>query len=318
MMELYLGIHNKKSRTEAIVADRDGNVLGWGFNQTEQSDGHEGLKRALIESIDGAMKTVAMPPMTIAEFVSAHCVTNEIEDEEEHISQIVKAQHFSVGDDAPAALHGATGGNEGVVVIAGTSSVAYGEDGKGRTAKTGGWGHLFGDEGSGFWIASQAVRRAAKAEDELAGPTVLTEQLLSFFGCESLRELTLKVYADEITRDRLAAFAEQVPHAAGHGDKVAMQIIEGGARQLALLVVATAGKLIFDERIPVTVVGGIFRGKLTRVFFKAALNQSLPAAKVILPRFNPTIGALLLAYRQAGIELTERLLSNLEKGSYKE
>jgi N-acetylglucosamine kinase-like BadF-type ATPase len=318
MTELYLGIHNKETRTEAIIADREGNVLGRGFNSAEITDGREGLKLALIKSTDGAMKTVAMPPMAIVEFVSAHCATDVVEDKEEIITQIIKAQHLTVRHDAPATLHGATGGKEGIVVIADTGSVAYGEDSEGRRATTGGWGYLFGDEGSGFWIALQAVRRAAKAEDTLAGPTVLTEQLLSFFECKSLHELTLKVYADEITREKLASFAEQVHQVAGHGDKVAMQIIEGGARQLALLAVATAVRLIFDERVPVAVVGGIFRSKLTRVFFKAALSQSLPAAKVILPRFNPTIGALLLAYRQAGIELTERLLSNLEKGSYKE
>ena len=323
---MFLGIDGGQSHTEAVVADAEGNILGHGIggasNHAEQSGGRERLHRAVLESVAGAMKNICgetLPLATGFQFASAHFAMTGADDyKEEVISQIVKAEHLSIGHDARAALHGATGGKEGIVIIAETGSAAYGEDSHGRKAKTGGWGHLFSDEGSGFWIALQAVRRAVKAEDTLAGPTVLTEMLLSFFGCESLHELTMKVYAGEITRNKLASFAEQVPQAAGHGDKVAMQIIEGGARQLALMAIATAGKLVFDERIPVAVVGTVFKGKLTRVFFKAALSQSLPAAKIILPRFNPAIGALLLAYRQTGIELTENLLSNLENSSRKE
>lgn len=318
MREFYLGIDSGQSCTEAVIADREGNILGRGFSVSSSGKENERdkLTRTILESIDGAMKTVEMPPMTIVQFAAAHCaVPGDVELKKEIISPLIKTTHFSVGQDAPSALYGATGGKEGIVVIADAGSVAYGENANGKNAKVGGWGHLFSDEGSCFWIGTQAVRRALKEEDGLAGPTVLTGKLLSFFACSNLNELILKVYSNEITRDALSSFTEQVHQAAAHGDKVAMQIIESGARQLALLAVVTATKLEFTERIPVAIVGEVFKGKLTRVFFKAALNESLPAAKLIAPRFSIAIGALMFAYRQTGIELTEGSLHHLEATS---
>lgn len=319
MKKLFLGIYGGQNHLETVVADDEGNILGRGISSSndaiESHNKNARLQSSVIESVNDSMKALEMPIDDI-QIESAHCAVagNEAYNAEA-IKAVLNAKNFTLGNDAPAALHGATGGKEGVVVIADKGSIAYGENSRGQSAKVGGWGHLFGDEGSGYWMANQAVRRALKAEEGLAGPTVLTENILSFFGCENLNELILKVYSGVITQDALTSFTEQIHHAAAHGDKVAMQIIEGGARQLALLAIVTANKLEFSERIPVAVTGSVFRGKLTKVFFKASLGQSLPAAKMIVPRFTPTIGALMFAYRQSGMELTEGLLYHLEATS---
>lgn len=316
MKKLFLGIFGGQNHLETVVADGEGNILGRGFSSSndaiESHDKNTRLQSAVIDCVNDAMKAFEISADTV-QIESAHCAVagNEAYNAEA-IKAVLKAENFTLGNDAPAALHGATGGKEGVVVIADKGSVAYGENGSGQNAKIGGWGHLFGDEGSGYWMGVQAVRRALKAEEGLAGPTVLAENLSSFFNCGNLNELVLKVYSGAITQEALASFTEQIHHAAAHGDKVAMQIIEGGARQLALLAIVTANKLEFNERIPVAVTGSVFRGKLTKVFFKASLGQSLPIAKMIVPRFTPAIGALMFAYRQSGIEITEGLLHHLE------
>jgi len=318
--EIFLGIDGGQSHTEAIIANRDGKILGRGrgtSGQTGKADEREGLRDAVIKSVGEALGVVAIGYVREFELASAHCaITGEAEEyKEEVVSEVLKAKILRVDHNEPAALYGATGGKAGIVVIAGTGSVAYGEDEHGNNARTGGWGHLFSDEGSGFWMAAQAVRRSLKSLDGFAETTLLAEKLLNYFNCADLRELTLKVYAEEITRDHLASFSREIHQVAMLGDKAAVQIVEGGARLLSVLAVNTAARLRFNERIPIAMMGGVFGSKLTRMFFTEALKQSLSSAKIIEARFGAGIGALILAYRAAGIELTEELLWNLETSS---
>ena len=110
------------------------------------------------------------------------------------------AQRFVLMHDAPIAHAGAFGGKPGVIVIAGTGSVAYALAGDGRTKTGGGWGYLFGDEGSAFWIARMFVHGATRKH-------ALVRPLLEYFGAANLRALVRAFYSGEITRDRLASFA---------------------------------------------------------------------------------------------------------------
>ncbi len=318
--DFFLGIDSGLNHTEAIVADRYGKILGRGrggaSNHTKQSDGRESLRDAIIKSVGEALGVVAVGYVREFEFASAHCaVTGGDKSKVETIGEVLNARVLQVGQDIQASLYGAMGGKTGIVIIAGTGSVAYGEDEYGNAARTGGWGHLFSDEGSGFWMATQSVRRALKAQDGLADSTLLTEKLLEYFKCKNLHELTMKVYSEEITRDYLASFSREIYHVAMLGDKAAVQIVESSARLLSVLAVNTAAKLRFNERINVAMMGSVFGSKLTRMFFSEALKQSLPSAKTIEARFGASVGALLLAYRQANVELTEELLSNLEESS---
>ncbi len=86
-------------------------------------------------------------------------------DKESILAEILASDRTLVTDDAFIALAGATAGEPGLVVIAGTGSIAFGRNAAGRTARAGGWGYLFGDEGGGFWIARQAIRAALSFEE---------------------------------------------------------------------------------------------------------------------------------------------------------
>lgn len=319
---LYLGVDGGQSHTEALVATGDGIIVGRGHggpsNHAEQPGGRERLRNAVTDSVGGALKCEGMPGLGQVVFDSAHFgMTGGADFKEEIIAGIVRAERMAVAHDAPTALCGATSGKPGIVVIAGTGSVVYGENENGETAQLGGLGYMFGDEGSGFWLAAQVVRLAIKERDGLIEPCGLQELVLEFFELDSIREVTNAYYFHKLSRDDLARLARAAHDAAEAGNEAIVDQIVYGTEILAKSVAVAAGRLRFDGGFPVAGVGGMFRGALTRKYFAEALEREAPSAEFIEPRFGPAIGALLLAYRSGGAELDECLFRNLEISSRK-
>lgn len=317
--KIYLGIDGGQSHTEAVIADAAGNVLGNGFggasNHAEVPGGRERLQKAISESVGAALKAADLPPIERTIFAAAHCgMTGGADYKTEIIGAILKAEKLFVGHDAPTALHGAIAGRPGIVVIAGTGSVIYGENQICETAQIGGLGFLFSDEGSGFWLAAQTIRLAIKERDELIADHGLQRLILDFFGRETVREVTADYYNAKISRDEIASLARAAARAAENGNVVLREQIRRGAQILAESVGSAARRLRFDNEFPVAAVGGMFRGELMRECFRAGLAAESPRAVFTTPRFTPPIGALLLAYQQSGVAANEKLLANLEKG----
>lgn len=236
---------------------------------------------------------------------------------EEIIGAILKAEKLTVGHDAPTALFGATSGKPGIVVIAGTGSVIFGINEFDETARAGGLGYLFADEGSGFWLATQMIRLAIKEQDGLLPPNGILKLVLDFYGRKEIRNLTDDFYNVKISRDEIAKLAKTAHETAQAGNQTIREQIKYGANVLAESVSAVAGKLKFQSKFPVAGVGGMFRAPLMQEFFKLLLAEKIPQAEFVEPRFGPAIGAILLSYRQAEIEITGNLLNNLEKSSNK-
>ncbi len=320
MNKLYLGVDGGQSHTEAIIADERGNVLGRGTggasNHAEIPGGRERLQNAITDSVGEALKTANLPALSEIVFASVHCgMTGGAIYKEEIINAIIKAENLTVGHDAPTALFGATAGKPGIVVIAGTGSVVFGINETGETARTGGLGYLFSDEGSGFWLAAQTIRLAIKEQDGLIAPAGLERLALDFFGREQIREITNDYYFAKSSRDDLAKFARAAHDAAAAGNVVIREQIKFGAKVLAESVGSAARRLNFKENFRVAGVGGMFNAALMKKYFAESLQNEFPQASFIVPRFNPAIGALLLAYRQAGVEINADLLMNLEESS---
>ena len=334
--KIYLGVDGGQSHTEAVIADECGVISGRGTggasNHAEHPGGRKRLRDAILRSVGGALNDAETrgrgdaensdKPIDFAEltasvnFASAHFgMTGGADFKEAIIGEIVRAEHFTVGHDAPTALFGATAGTPGVVVIAGTGSVVYGENAAVETAQIGGLGYLFSDEGSGFWLALQTVRLAIKERDGLIAPDGLERLVLDFFGREKIRDVTNDYYFAKMSRDDLAKFARAASDAAAAGNVTIANQIRFGANVLAQSAASAARRLGLRESFPVAGVGGMFGGALMREYFAESLRNELPDAVFARPRFNPAIGALLLAYRQAGIKITPDLLTNLEKTS---
>lgn len=323
--EYYLGIDGGQSHTTALVADASGCILGRGIagpsNHTREPGGRERLERAVSDAVSDALREAGlMERGSISDFYfhSAHlAMTGEPEDKVEVVEQLLSAAHLAVGHDAPGALSGALAGQTGIIVLAGTGSVAYGEVQVNQNsiwhARVGGNGYMFGDEGSGFWIGKESLRLAIHLEDrDLPEGGTFRTALLTHFKRESLKDIAEDFYAGLISRDQLASFTTRVDRLAKQEDEIAISFMTQAARDLAELAEATAIKLgATRRRIQISYGGGVFNSRLLLRQFKATIKELLPKAQVVAPHYGPDIGALLLAYRDAGKKITKQLLKNL-------
>jgi N-acetylglucosamine kinase-like BadF-type ATPase len=217
------------------------------------------------------------------------------------LKELIDADELIVTHDGRIALSGAMSGGPGMIVIAGTGSLAYGESASGESARAGGWGYIYGDEGGGFDIARQAVRAALRDREGWGAHTALTPALLESTECGDANEMLHRLYTLDWPRDRVAALARVVDSIAESGDPVAIDVMNGAAQHLALQAAAVRRQL-FRENEPSRLawIGGVFGSAtlLSRFRTLVELEGSVTAAP---PRHVPAVGALLLAYRSAGV-----------------
>lgn len=151
----------------------------------------------------------------------------------------VGAGQLCVVHDSVNALEGATAGQTGLIVIAGTGSVvSRGRNSQGRDLRVGGWGHLFGDEGSAYWIGREAVRALLGAFDQTGEAKQLTPMFFKRLHVSSAYELKDMYYSGCFTRDHLAGLSIWVNEAAEAGDFVVRHILCSAGEELARLALA--------------------------------------------------------------------------------
>ena len=223
-------------------------------------------------------------------------------DKDAYVRELIRAKHYVVTHDAFVALVGATAGAPGVVTIAGTGSIAFGRNAVGKTARAGGWGYVFGDEGGGFDLVRQALRAALRHEEGWGPKTALRDALVSSAGATSANDLLHRFYTDTYPRERVAAFSKLVDRASRDGDAVAREILMTGAQQLATITGAARAQL-FNENASccVSYLGGVFRSELLLGRFRM-LMELTEGNVVAEPVYGPAAGALIEAYRVAGVK----------------
>ncbi|MGE0886103.1 MAG: N-acetylglucosamine kinase [Blastocatellales bacterium] len=318
-MNLFLGIDGGQSHTSALVADFRGRILGRGnagaSNHTREPGGRERLITAVNKSVGEALYSAGLSgdkSVGDVKFASAHlAMTGEPEDKVDIVCGLLRAECLVVAHDAPGALAGALAGEEGIVVLAGTGSVACGATKKGAFARIGGHGYMFGDEGSGFAIAREALAGELMIED-LGGEGELKRSMLAHFKRPNLKTIAEDFYAGIISRERLASFATQVAKLAEREDGMARGLLDKAAFDLARMAMRMVRRLGMSRKpVRISYGGGMFKSRRLLTRFNAEITVELPKARVVAPRFGPEIGALLLAYRQANKKITPRLLENI-------
>ena len=307
MNRLFLGIDGGQSSTTCFLGDETGRVVGLGragpCNHVGAALGRSRFLSAVGDSVRGALEAAGLAHDT--EFASAYLgLSGGPADKESLVRTLIRAERYVVTHDAAIALAGATSGRPGIVTIAGTGSIAFGRNAAGKTARAGGWGYVFGDEGSAFDLVRQAVRAALRHEEGWGPRTALGELLIEAAGATTPNELLHRFYTDEYPRARIAALAPLVDQAAGAGDAVAQGILGGAAQSLASLTGAVRGQLFgANDRVEVRYSGGVFRSAplLARYTMLVEIGGECVAAK---PDFCPAAGALIEAYRAAGVVCT--------------
>ncbi len=304
-MALFLGVDGGKSSTKALVGDETGRVLGAGTggpsNHVGEAEGRERLTRAVMECVGLACRQAGLDPSQVQFEAACFGMSGGPADKQAILAEILQVQKLIVTHDMLIALSGATGGDPGIAVNAGTGSFAFGRNGAGETARAGGWGFVFGDEGSGFDIARQALRAMLRHEEGWGPQTALYGALLGAAGARDANELLHSFYTPEWPRQRVAALAQLVDAVARDGDPVARDILANAAQQLATLA-ASVGRRLFrtGETVLVCYIGGVFRSPLLLERY-SQLVELHEGAVCRPPRYRPAAGALLEAYRAVEI-----------------
>jgi N-acetylglucosamine kinase-like BadF-type ATPase len=204
-------------------------------------------------------------------------------------------------NDALVALEAGVPGQPGVVVIAGTGSIAYGRNSQGEAARAGGWGYVLGDEGSGYWIGRTALRAVLRESDRRGEPTSLTGRLLMHFGASKPQDLIHAVYYGGLQPTAIAALAPHVQDAYEEGDTVAAGILDGAARELTASALSVARRLAMqDEPCPFVLAGGVFKGLPWLVTeLTQRISAAVPRASVSRLDVEPAAGAVRFALAEA-------------------
>jgi N-acetylglucosamine kinase len=302
-MKYFLGVDGGQSGTAALIGDESGRILGAGeagpCNHAGAAEGRAQLERAVTESVAAACRQAGVDATNIRFAAACFGMSGGPEDKREILAGILRADKLIVTHDAAIALAGATASGNGIVVIAGTGSIAYGRNAEGRTARAGGWGYVFGDEGGGFDIARQAVRAALRMEEGWGPGTALRSALLEFMGSSSANAALHALYTDKWPRSRAARLAPLVDEAAGNGDAVALEIVNDAAMHLSLLAAAVREQL-WGKRseIEIAYIGGVFESRRLLERFRLLVELEEGVA-CIAPLRGPAEGALREAVREA-------------------
>jgi N-acetylglucosamine kinase-like BadF-type ATPase len=307
MSRLFLGVDGGQSSTTAMIGDETGSVVGFGRGgECNHVKGPEGRSK-FINAIDGC---IGLAGFQGAQFEAA-CLgfSGGPVDKEELLREMLRVTRtMTVTHDGLIALTGATAGVPGSIMIAGTGSFAFGRNAEGRSARVGGWGYIFGDEGGGYDITRQALRAALRYEEGWGPPTVLHSMLLDATGEKTANDLVHRFYTVDYPRPKIASYSKLVDQASVNGDALARGILLAAAQQLAGFTSAIRGQL-FKKGEPafVAYIGGVYHSNLLLERFRMLVELE-DGNTVGPPKLGPAAGALIEAYRSAGLNPT---LSNL-------
>jgi N-acetylglucosamine kinase-like BadF-type ATPase len=299
-----LGVDGGATKTLAAVLDLRERALHLGHGASSNADavGARAATAALLRATDEALDRAGIAPGHLDGAVLAVAGTDT-----EAIAEHVRAARppgWVVVNDVVGAWAAATGASPGVAAISGTGSNVFGVGrvgGETRSWRAGGWGHLLGDEGSGYWLATRSLR-AALADRDRSGPrTALSEAAVAFFAVRSVEQLAALVYSKPLSKGEIAAFAVETARVAHAGDAVARALYERAARELGAQVLAVIERTGLAGEFPVGLIGSAFKAGAVFVDpLTALLRQAAPDARVQVVEMAPVGGCLSLAIRVAG------------------
>ncbi len=255
---LFLGVDGGGTKTAAVVVDADGCVRGRGTMQgsNQASVGTAAAVTAILEAARSALRQAGTQAPCDAAWIGVAGVHSADEAALLREPLVSLARSLRISNDAELLL-GALVDRVGVVLISGTGSIACGRNRAGESARCGGWGHIFGDEGSAYGLGSTALRAVARAADGRGHATALTRAILHEWQLAEPSELIARVYLAS-HKAQIAALAPLVLATAEAGDDTARAIVRHEASALARQGIAVANRLRLHrdtEPVPVALGG---------------------------------------------------------------
>lgn len=306
-----LGVDGGGTKTIAMVADLRGNILGIGTSSASnyQTVGLEKAINAIKEASEDAIVSAGITPTDLSVACLGLAGAGRETDRSLLLPPILElglARKVILEHDASIALAGATICQPGVVVIAGTGAMAFGMNRSGERRRSGGWGNILGDEGSAYYIGRRALSAACRAYDGRGQTTSLVSALMEHFKLNCFTEIVNKIYGEKSAVQDIAGIAPLVSRVARGGDEVAINILKDAGEELALTANAVINGLgMEDEKFQVAVSGSVFNaGEILLIPFCNSVKSQARYAEIVRPRFEPVVGALFIALRESGVDLS--------------
>jgi N-acetylglucosamine kinase-like BadF-type ATPase len=298
---MCVGVDGGATKTVALIGTEHGEILGRGESGSSnyQNIGTGESSKAIKKAVTEARKHAGIRGSRVDIAVVALAAVNSPKDlaTARRFVRDTKIAHMThVIHDSVAALHAATHGKPGIVVISGTGSVAAGTNKAGKYVRAGGWGYLIDDEGSAYDIGTKALKSAFRTQDGRAPKTKLTLALKRKFRVKTLQDASHLIYSDGPRIDTIAGLTPLVSRLAP-SDEVCREILKSAGITLAELTCVVAKKLkLTHDTFSIALVGGTFRsGKYLLQPYRTRARMECPHADIKVMRTEPVLGALSLA-----------------------
>lgn len=321
---LIAAIDGGKTKTSCVIFDDRGEILG--FSTAGPSGlalSSETVRRNLWRALESCVSAagVRLEDISLVVFGLADLDTKKYRTAAQELVNslpIPTSTRVLVEHDMITAYYAVTYGEPGVAVISGTGSIAFGMNAKGKGARALGWGWIFDDEGSAFWIAREALASAARYYEGRGAKTDLMEAIMRKYDIDDLLDI-IYVVQSELEGDpaKVAEIAEVVDEVASKGDEVAKDILVDAGVKLAEAAYCIAERLeMLEEPIVVGGVGGVFKSELVSNSFRNWLKPKLVRARIKDPivGYRPAVGSVVLALKHLGFADVKEAARKVEDG----
>ena len=324
MFKYVIGVDGGGTKTDVILVSHEGSIIGriLGSSTNYQAVGGEKLKLKITSLIKKLLNETNVRENEISHLYLGLAGAGRKSDQDT-IKKCFDDTDFkgkiTVESDTRIAMAGAFGNRPGIILIAGTGDICFGMNADGEFFRSGGWGYLLGDEGSGYHIGHEAINAALKDYDGRGEPTSLRRLLETKYQLKSIDEIIPLVYQSKIDRAAIAGLAPMVYEEVKKGDSVAQQIIKEIGAELRKLIKSVKQNLNFkDKRVKVALIGSIFKQKEMLIHeIRNELHEIVTDIELTEPEFEPSLGAVLLALIKSGITIDDHILCNLKNASFK-
>lgn len=313
----YFGLDGGGTRTVAILTDTTGEVLafGRGGSTNYHTVGEAEAKKNMFFMLNSLLSQAGRTQERLQRVCLGLSGCDRPDDRElisKWMQEFGVLERTLIVNDAVIALAGGALADVGLLVISGTGSIYFARGVDGSTRRIGGWGPLLADEGSGYHLGREALRAIMRAYDGYEPSTRLTELILQALKLERVPQLVRWSTTEGLVKANVAALSRQVFSAAAQNDATALEIVEQLTDLVAQMTTTLTGLIDLGPRYEVVLAGGNF--KHSPLYFeraKAKIEKRLPQAKVILPKMQPVVGAILYAMADSGQKVSPTVVEKL-------
>lgn len=299
-MSYIIGVDGGGTKTEAIAYDLQGNMISMGVS---------GFGNVLVDyakAVDHITEAIqaALGNLHLEDCLYLYLGLAGIEESPNRKELATELQKkfgtpVRIVNDAVIAHAALLEGEDGILTISGTGSISIGKADT-TYAFSGGWGHLLGDEGSGYWIAMKGFAQMIHEEDTTSPPSELSRVMLKELGFNRVQQIKSFVYS--ATKAEIAAVVPLIAKLASKGDSTATGILEQAGTHLGEMTWNLSQKLRLTEDVKIALKGKVLETlSLVQDSFEAYLQRRIKRASFIKKEVSSTKGAYYLAKQEAGL-----------------